>query len=258
MESIRLLRADEIEVRVQEIKPSAKGHWYVSLMLYKTARTDMKLLDEVFGSMNWQNRYRSIDKKMYCEIEVWDDEKKCWIHKENVGTEANMEAEKSEASDAMKRAGFLWGIGRELYTPLQIKVYEPYVNVIKVDDKKGKTYDRFYVKEIGYNEEARKITDIVICNATLKCECYRMENGIVKTTTEPTGRNVSQQEVQSKASTQKTQQNASQKPVQAGAHVCVDCGAEISDKVANYSVDVYGDKYCYNCQKKHQRIAKSA
>ena len=47
--NIRLLRADEIECRVGMI--SEKG---LSLLLYKDARVDMKILDEVYGPFNWQ------------------------------------------------------------------------------------------------------------------------------------------------------------------------------------------------------------
>ena len=38
------------------------------------------------------------------------------MEKEDTGTESNTEAEKGLASDSFKRAGFNWGIGRELYT----------------------------------------------------------------------------------------------------------------------------------------------
>lgn len=45
---IRLLRADEIEIRAASI--SEKG---VSLLLYKDARVDMSILDEIFGVYGW-------------------------------------------------------------------------------------------------------------------------------------------------------------------------------------------------------------
>ena len=47
MNQIRLLNSDEIECRVGTI--SEKG---LSLLLYKDARADMKILDETFGAMN--------------------------------------------------------------------------------------------------------------------------------------------------------------------------------------------------------------
>ena len=47
-----LLSPDDIECRVQQI--SAKG---LSLLLYKNARVDAQILDEVDGSENWQCRF---------------------------------------------------------------------------------------------------------------------------------------------------------------------------------------------------------
>ena len=41
---IRTLRADEIECRVQQVKSNG-----CVLLLYKDARCDMRILDEVFG-----------------------------------------------------------------------------------------------------------------------------------------------------------------------------------------------------------------
>lgn len=109
---MRPLKADEIEVRVGQIYE--KG---VTMLLYKTARTDMTVLDEVYGALNWQKSYRRDENGiLFCDISVWNDDTKEWVHKEDCGTESNTEKEKGEASDAMKRAGFNWGIGRELYT----------------------------------------------------------------------------------------------------------------------------------------------
>lgn len=47
LEKFRNLRNDEIEVRIQS--NSEKGS---ILLLYKTARTDSKILDETVGPMN--------------------------------------------------------------------------------------------------------------------------------------------------------------------------------------------------------------
>lgn len=133
---MRKLKADEIECRVQTVKPNG-----VSLLLYKTARVDRAILDEEFGSMNWQNDFKVIDGKMYGSISVWDKEKSQWITKADCGTESNTEAEKGQASDCFKRAGFKWGIGVELYTA-------PFI-WIKGDGNDLK-YTKFEVNEIGY------------------------------------------------------------------------------------------------------------
>lgn len=105
---MRPLRADEIEVRIGQVYE--KG---VSMLLYKNARTDMAILDEVYGANMWQCDYKEVKGNLYCGIAVWDSD---WVWKWDCGTESNTEKEKGEASDAFKRAGFRWGIGRELYT----------------------------------------------------------------------------------------------------------------------------------------------
>lgn len=110
---MRALRPDEIEVRVGQV--FEKG---VSMLLYKTARTDMAILDELYGAENWQKDYKEVKGNLYCGIGIWDKAKGEWVWKWDCGTESNTEKEKGEASDAFKRAGFnvAGGIGRELYT----------------------------------------------------------------------------------------------------------------------------------------------
>lgn len=104
------LTIDEIEFRVQSV--NAKG---AIILPYKDARADMKRLDEVVGEANWKREHKSIDGNNYCIISIWDKTKDQWVSKMDVGTESNTEAIKGAASDAFKRAGFNWGIGRELY-----------------------------------------------------------------------------------------------------------------------------------------------
>ena len=77
---IRLLRAEEIECRVATI--SDKG---VQLLLYKDARVDQRLLDETFGSFNWQRSHEIIDGNLYCTVSVWDKEKGIWVFSAEAG-----------------------------------------------------------------------------------------------------------------------------------------------------------------------------
>ena len=111
MNKPRPLAKDEIECKVKQI--TEKG---CLILLYKTARTDMQILDETFGAENWQCSYQVVNENLYCSISVYDESKKEWVSKSDCGVESNQDAEKGEASDAFKRAGFRWGIGRELYT----------------------------------------------------------------------------------------------------------------------------------------------
>ena len=141
----RKLNANEIECKISMI--NEKG---LSLLLYKTARTDMQILDETVGAYNWQCEYQEIKGNMYCGISIYDADKKQWITKWDCGVESAFgDKEKGEASDSFKRAGFKWGIGTELYT-------SPFIYIpadkctIKYNEKKKNyiTYDKFYVEKI--------------------------------------------------------------------------------------------------------------
>lgn len=143
---IRLLRADEIECRVATV--SEKG---VSLLLFKDARVDQKILDETFTPFGWRRTHQSIDGNLYCTVEIWDADKKQWIAKQDVGTMSYSEKEKGQASDSFKRACFNWGIGRELYTAPFIWVPAANAKVQKKGDKYI-TCERFEVKKIGYSQ----------------------------------------------------------------------------------------------------------
>ena len=112
----RNLKPNEIECRISRIE----SNW-MTLLLYKTSRTDMNLLDETVGAMNWQKHYSRDNAN--CIISIWDEEKQQWIEKEDTGTESFSEAEKGLASDSAKRAGFCWGIGRELYSAPNIIIF---------------------------------------------------------------------------------------------------------------------------------------
>lgn len=113
----RDLRADEIDVRVAQFKENS----YVQLLLYKDARCDMNILDETVGPLNWQ-RSHSRDNKN-CTVSIYNEITQQWVSKEDTGTESNAEQEKGLASDSFKRACFNWGIGRELYTSPEIKIW---------------------------------------------------------------------------------------------------------------------------------------
>lgn len=110
---MRKLRIDEIDFRVGMANKNSKGA-YCTLLAYKDARVDMSVLDEVYKD-RWQNEYKRDSKGvLQCGIGV-HQEGIGWIWKWSNGTESNTEAAKGEYSDAFKRAGFMVGIGRELY-----------------------------------------------------------------------------------------------------------------------------------------------
>ena len=162
----RKLNANEISVRIGRLKyDDAKKITGASLLLYKDARVDMKILDEMYGTFGWQKSYEKIGDSLFCKISVFDTAKNQWISKEDVGTESNMEAAKGEASDAFKRAGFNFGIGRELYT-------SPFI-WISGDLLKDK-YDKFSVTEIGYTDD--EISYLKITNDTKHIVVFQFNN----------------------------------------------------------------------------------
>lgn len=152
----RKLKAEEIDVRVARLFTDS-----AYLLLYKDARVDQNILDETVGMYNWQRKHEVIDGNLYCTVSLYDGQKEAWVSKQDVGTESNTEKEKGQASDSFKRACFNWGIGRELYTAPQIKVYAQNITI-----KDGKSYDKFYVREIGY-DDAGNINALEIINKTL-------------------------------------------------------------------------------------------
>lgn len=167
MNEFRTLKASEIECRIAQIK--ANG---LILLLYKDARVDQNLLDETYGSLNWQRSHQLIGDRLYCTISVWDDKKGIWVSKQDVGTESYTEKEKGQASDSFKRAGFNFGIGRELYTAPFIWISADDCNIIK-DDKGYKCYDNFEVTDIGYDDN-REINLLEIVNTKTKQVVYTL------------------------------------------------------------------------------------
>ena len=155
--NIRTLRADEIECRVQQVK----GNGCV-LLLYKDARCDMRILDEVFGVDGWEREHQVVNGNLYCTVRIWSEKRNQWISKQDVGTESNTEKQKGEASDSFKRACFNIGIGRELYSAPFTWIT---LNKEEVSEKNGKhalNYKvKFSVKEIEYDEH-REISKLVI------------------------------------------------------------------------------------------------
>lgn len=160
--NIRTLKANEIECRVGTVS-NGKGF---SLLLYKDARCDMKILDEVFGWDGWKREHELIDGNLHCTVSVWSDKRNEWVSKQDVGKESRTEKEKGQASDAFKRACFNFGIGRELYSA-------PFIWIKESDGYKSS--DKFFVKEIDYNDN-KEISYIVITdkkgNVAYKFGCF--------------------------------------------------------------------------------------
>lgn len=170
----RALKASEIDCRIQSIGQNKTGAVGTTILLYKDARVDMNILDETVGAMNWQRGHSVIDGNLYCTISIWDEEKEQWIAKSDVGTESNTEKEKGQASDSFKRAGFNWGIGRELYSAPFV-----YIQLDKSEykERNGKLTSnaKFKVKDIAY-DESRNIVRLIVVDSKGKVRYTLGEN----------------------------------------------------------------------------------
>ena len=67
--NFRTLKADEIECRVGTVS-DGKG---VSLLMYKNARVDMQLLDEVVGAENWRRSHEVVNGNLFCTVSIRTD-----------------------------------------------------------------------------------------------------------------------------------------------------------------------------------------
>lgn len=160
----RDLRANEIECRVSTV--TEKG---VSLLLYKDARCDMNILDETVGAENWQNKFYEQKGILFCSLGIntnYNDPTlpDRWIWKDDAGSESNTEAVKGNASDARKRSGVAFGLGRELYTAPFVWIKAADCKI--VEDKRAKSgftcKDRFTVTDVEIKD--KKIVKLIIHN----------------------------------------------------------------------------------------------
>lgn len=170
MNMFRVLRADEIDCRISQIKEYEGKPTGLSLLLYKDARCDQNILDETVSPMNWKREHTRDNRN--CIVSIWDENKQQWISKEDTGTESNTEKEKGLASDSFKRACFNWGIGRELYTaPFVWIPAEKCSGFSKNKIGKIACYDNFSVSDIGYLDG--NICYLKIKNEKTGKECFK-------------------------------------------------------------------------------------
>lgn len=165
MSKFRLLRADEIEVRVQSVKNGK-----ATMLLYIDSRCVTNLLDETVGCMNWQSEFYEVKGQIMGKLGIWDEDKKLWVWKSDTGSESNIEAEKGLISDTYKRLLSRWGV-TELYTAPRIQL-----------DDDGYGNSGYKVSEITY--EGRKISHLVIVNRFGK-EAFRWDINADNSTSKP-------------------------------------------------------------------------
>ena len=159
----RPLITDEIDFRVSELRENKGGVW-ASILVYKNARCDMKRLDEATGGV-WQNKYvRDTQGVLQCGIGIKIGEE--WVWKWSNGTPSNFEREKGEYSDAFKRAGFMWGIGRELY---DYPTMSAKLNETEYNKSQGKIKASWYLKPQTWEWQVKSVNN--------KIHVRALENG---------------------------------------------------------------------------------
>jgi hypothetical protein len=96
------------------------NQWGASCVAYIDARYVQDILDDVCGPENWQIKYEEHKGNLFASIGILINN--IWVWKSDCGTESAVEKQKGEASDAFKRAGVMWGIGRFLYSKKIVKL----------------------------------------------------------------------------------------------------------------------------------------
>ncbi len=104
----------DVEWRIARSGKGNHGPW-AKVLAYITNRAIMQRLDEVVGPENWKNEYSTgpLNKGVMCAISIRIEGE--WVMKWDGADQTDIEAVKGGLSDAMKRAGVQWGIGRYLY-----------------------------------------------------------------------------------------------------------------------------------------------
>ena len=101
-------------------------------LAYVDARVVMERLDDVIGTLNWEDQYTETAKgRVLCSISIKDSDGN-WITKSDGAGSTTFEGEKGAISDAFKRAAVKWGIGRYLYN-----LDSPWVKLEKNNIKKS-------------------------------------------------------------------------------------------------------------------------
>ncbi len=142
MELKDLLKEMPYKWRVQsfsKFKPTAQCVAYID------ARDVMSLLDRVCSPEGWQDDYKVEGSMLFAGIGIKIGDE--WVWKWDTGSESNIEKEKGHSSDAFKRAGVKWGIGRFLYS---LKIH-----TVASNEKKGQSNHPHVV-----DHEGKRVWDV--------------------------------------------------------------------------------------------------
>jgi len=124
------------ELKLEQLKEELPYKWKVqtagkyscTIVAYIDARILMDHLDKCVGPQNWANEVKQVGGYLMGGIGVKIDGE--WVWKWDVGTPSAFDKEKGHVSDAYKRAGVHWGVGRFLYDKEMINI-----SSVEVDNK---------------------------------------------------------------------------------------------------------------------------
>jgi hypothetical protein len=109
----------DVEWRIQT-SGDKNGKPWARVLAYVTNRAIQQRLDDVAGPENWQDRFHTgPDGGVVCEIGIYcergEGQAPEWIWKQDGAENTDIEKVKGGLSNAEKRCGAKWGIGRYLY-----------------------------------------------------------------------------------------------------------------------------------------------
>lgn len=157
----RALTEKEIDARVATV--NEKG---CSLLLYKDARCDMRILDESVGSERWQRKHELINGNLFCNVGINfpAEDGDHWVWKQDVGTESYTE-KKKDRHRILSSVLALTGELEENFTLHHIYGFlQRMLHLYK--NNKWSTYDKFKVEQIIIKDG--EIVALSIRNESLK------------------------------------------------------------------------------------------
>jgi len=138
-----------------KIQSFNKDKTKASCVAYIDARDVMDILDQEVWAENWKDTYEMVWNRFMCTlwIKVWEE----WVGKTDTGNEADIEWDKSQVSDAFKRAAVKWGVGRFLYNKEIVWVnIDQYKNPINKDGSKISDLNEYCNKLSAYFSSLKK------------------------------------------------------------------------------------------------------
>lgn len=231
------LTKDMVEVRIGTLTSTPHGY-RGNLLIYQDARASMNVLDTLYPG--WQRLHQEIGGQIFCTLSVFDNERKTWISRTDVGTAGDFEKEKSAVTDSFKRAAtnFIPAF-RALYKAPAIYIPLSDKEVSEGSNGKLRCYTKFTIADIAYDEQTQTFTALKIVDGN-----GEVRYDLNKTTDTSTHEGATT--VKPRVTSTATYNNGC---------TCAECGAKISDKVAIFSLSKYKKHLCMNCQKHTQMAA---